>query len=341
MCKGVCVVGVARKAPFDRLLSLVRSLSETTDGLTLDEMAEVIGQGRRSAERARDVIALNFDMDEIADGPRKRFRIADGLRRHYTRPSAEELAALRAEVDALRSGGSLRFQQLQSLLSKIQASFDDRERRRIEPDLEELLKHLRAFSGPGPVAVVDPAVTRAALDAIMSGQCLEFNYQTPGAETPKWRRISCAGLLNGPVSYAVGFVPGREQAAVYRLDRISDARLSDETSNLPDDFNLDDWLADGFGIWREEPRDVVLRIFADSVARARQWRFHPRQTVSEQPDGTLLISFRAGGLREIADHLFQWAGEIEIVSPEELQDEMENRLDLAWSIIGRDDVDEE
>jgi predicted DNA-binding transcriptional regulator YafY len=334
-------VGDVRKAPFDRLLCLVRSLSETTDGLTLDEMAEVLGQGRRSAERARDVIALNFDLDEISDGPRKRFRIADGLRRHYTRPSAEELAALGAEVEALRSGESLRFQQLQSLLSKVQASFDDREKRRIEPDLEELLKHLRAFSGPGPVAIVDPVVTRAALDAIMSGQCLEFDYQAPGAEAPKWRRIACAGLLNGPVSYAVGFMPGREQAAVFRLDRMSNARLSGEMSALPDGFNLDDWLADGFGIWREQPRDIVLRVFADSAARARHWRFHPRQLVSEQPDGSLVISFRAGGLREIADHLFQWAGGLEIVSPEELRDEMKDRLELAWSVIGGEDVDEE
>ncbi|GAA4019165.1 YafY family protein [Sphingomonas swuensis] len=334
-------MGDARKAPFDRLLQLVRGLSETTDGLTLDEIAEVLGQGRRSAERARDVIALNFDLDEIVDGPRKRFRIVDGLRRHYTRPSAEELAALRAEVDAMRSGGSLRFQQLQSLLSKVQASFDDRERRRIEPDLEELLKHLRAFSGPGPVAMVAPEVTRAALDAIMSGQCLEFDYQTLEADAPRWRRIACAGLLNGPVSYAVGFMPGRDGAAVYRLDRMSNARVSDELAALPEDFELDDWLADGFGIWREEPRDIVLRVFAESAARARQWRFHPRQRIEEQADGALLISFRTGGLREIADHLFQWAGQIEIVAPEELQDVMEDRLELAWSIMRRDDDEEE
>ena len=334
-------MGDARKAPFDRLLCLVRSLSETTDGLTLDEMAGALGQGRRSAERARDVIALNFDLEEIPDGPRKRFRIRDSLRRHYTRPSAEELAALRAEVEAARSSGSLRFQQLQSLLSKVQSSFDDHEKRRIEPDLEELLRHLRAFSGPGPVAVVEPSVTRAVLDAIMSGQCLEFDYQTLEADVPRWRRIACAGLLNGPVSYAVGFMPSQKDAAVYRLDRMSNARLSDDMAEVPDGFDLDDWLADGFGIWREEPREIVLRVFADSATRARQWRFHPRQTITDQPDGTLLISFRAGGLREIADHLFQWAGELEIVSPAELQDAMEDRLDLAWSIIGRDDENDD
>jgi len=330
-------VGDARKAPFDRLLCLVRSLSETTDGLTLDEMAEALGQGRRSAERARDVIALNFDLDEIVDGQRKRFRIVDGLRRHYTRPSAEELAALRAEVDAARDSGSLRFQQLQSLLSKVQASFDDREKRKIEPDFEELLKHLRAFSGSGPVAKVEPDVTRTVLDAIMTGQCLEFDYHTAEVDAPRWRRIACAGLLNGPVSYVVGFIPGRDGAAVYRLDRMSKSRLSEHAAQVPESFHLDDWLADGFGIWREEPRDIVLRILPEGVARARQWRFHPRQETSDEVDGSLIVRFRTGGLREIADHLFQWAGKLEIVAPDELKAEMSERLKLAGQMIGEHD----
>ena len=133
-------MGQSRKAPFERLLRLVQNLSESTDGLTLDDMAEVLGQGRRSAERTRDVIALHFDLDELLDGPRKRFRIVDSLRRHFTRPRAEEIAALRAEVESLRPGGGIRFHELQSLLAKVQSSFDDREKMRIEPDLEELLK---------------------------------------------------------------------------------------------------------------------------------------------------------------------------------------------------------
>ena len=52
-----------RKAPLDRFLRLVLRLSETSEGLTLDEMAETLGQGRRSAERARDVILLHFDLE--------------------------------------------------------------------------------------------------------------------------------------------------------------------------------------------------------------------------------------------------------------------------------------
>ena len=325
----------ARKAPFDRHLRLIRNLSESTDGLTLDDMAEVLGQGRRSAERARDVIALHFDLDELVDGPRKRFRIVDSLRRHFTRPSAEEIAALRSEVESLRPGGGMQFHELRSLLAKVQSSFDDREKRRIEPDLEELLKRQRSYVGPGPIAEIDPKTSRAIMDAIMSGLCIEFEYQAAGATEPQWRRVSCAGLLNGPISYLAGFIPGTNRSpALYRVDRMIDARLSDDIAGVPDGFDLDEWLAEGFGIWRETAREVVLRILPHGAARARSWRFHPKQELEEQGDGGLLIRFRAGGLREMAEHLFQWAGELVIEAPEELKDVMSERLKLAQGMVG-------
>ena len=93
-----------RMAKLDRLLALVHALSDTTEGLTLDEMAGRLDVNRRTAERMRDVIARHFDLDEIADDRRKRFLIRDSLRRAYTRPTAAEVAALRGPVQALTGG---------------------------------------------------------------------------------------------------------------------------------------------------------------------------------------------------------------------------------------------
>lgn len=331
---GTRVVGAfmsdSRKAPLDRILRLVQRLAESNDGLTLDEMADVLGQGRRSAERARDIIALHFDLDERSDGARKRFRIPDGLRRHYTRPSASELAALKSEVDALRPLGGARFTELDSLLAKVQSSFDDREKRRIEPDLEELQKRQRSFVGPGPRTKVDPVVWRTVVDAIMTGQCLEFDYQAAEADEPRWRKVICAGLLNGPISYLVGIIPGsKHPPAIYRLDRISAPKLSGDIGEVPAGFDLNEWLSKSFGIWREAEYPVVLRIFSSAAPRAREWQFHPKQEIEELADGGLLIRFSAGGLREMAEHLFQWAGDLLIVGPTELKDVMRERLALA------------
>lgn len=52
---------MGRNAKLDRLLTLVKALGESAEGLTLDEMAEVIGANRRTAERLRDLILGRFD----------------------------------------------------------------------------------------------------------------------------------------------------------------------------------------------------------------------------------------------------------------------------------------
>src|SRR5204863_155836 len=63
-----------------RLLELARLLASTAEGLTLDEMAERLGVGRRTAERMRDAVREVFpQMEEVEDPPTRRFRIPHGL----------------------------------------------------------------------------------------------------------------------------------------------------------------------------------------------------------------------------------------------------------------------
>lgn len=327
---------LARMAKLDRLLVLVAALNDTAEGLTLDEMAEVIGQDRRTAERLRNIIREHFDLEERLDDRRKRFRIRDTLRRVYTRPNAAELAALEASAEAARRSGSPAAPALTSLLAKVKGSLDDREKRRLDPDLEPLVALQRTFVGPGPSLGPDEQTLAVIQGAMMGGQCLEFDYVAEGASEPKWRRVIIFGLLHGPVTYLVGKIPSSDAPPVtFRLDRMHDARTSSLPGCPPDVWDLDQWMAGSFGIWREEEHDIVLHVAASASERARSWRFHPRQELEEDDEG-LTVRFRSGGLREIAEHLFTWGSDIRIVSPEELRTMMKDRLLAAQSIVGND-----
>lgn len=318
----------------DRMLTLVRALADSVEGLTLDEMAEVVGQKRRTAERMRDVIALHFDLDECEDGRRKRFRIRDSLRRHYVRPSAAELAALHAEADAAAAAKSPRANMLEPLLVKIRSSLDDKEKHRIDPDFSELARLQRTLVGPGPFAPVEPDTLSEISKAIMAGQCVEFNYLGGYMDEPCWRRVVPCGLLHGTVSYMVAIFPdARFDPTTYRLDRMSVVRVSEIPGAAPENFDLDEWTAGSFGIWRDASHDISLRVLPGSAERARQWRFHPKQEQEELDDGSIRISFSCGGLRELSDHLFTWAGELVIEKPLQLREIMAERLIQAQTLI--------
>src|SRR5215471_16154838 len=90
-----------------QLLELARLLAGTAEGLTLDEMAERLGVGRRTAERMRDAVRDVFpQMEEVDDPPSKRFRIPAGLDGLFQAPTAEELAALNGAAELLAGQGA-------------------------------------------------------------------------------------------------------------------------------------------------------------------------------------------------------------------------------------------
>src|SRR5512140_1345917 len=90
-----------------RLLELARLLASTAEGLTLDEMAERLDVGRRTAERMRDAVREVFpQLEEVDDPPTRRFRIPSGLDGLFQAPTAEELAALAGAAEAFSAQGA-------------------------------------------------------------------------------------------------------------------------------------------------------------------------------------------------------------------------------------------
>lgn len=324
-----------RMAKLDRLLALVHALSETTEGLTLDEMAERLGVNRRTAERMRDIIARHFDLEELADDRRKRFLIRDSLRRVYTRPTPAEVAALQAEVDGQRAAGkTARAVQLAGLLAKVKGALDDREKRRIDPDLDALARLQRTMVTAGPIATVAPETITIVQGAILAGCCVEFHYVTDDRPEPRWRRVIPYGLVHGPLTYLLGKMPGRDDQPVYfRLDRMAEPTLSETLGCAPEDWDIDAWLAESFAVWRDEKQDVSLRVPAPSAARARSWRFHRLQETEELADGGLRVRFSTGGMRELAEHLFTWGGELVIEGPDVLIEMLRERVAAAQTML--------
>lgn len=326
-----------RFAKFDRLLGLIQALAETTDGLTLDEMADHLAMGRRTAERLRDLIAIHFDLDFKPDGRRKRFLIRDSLKRHYVRPAPAELAALQAEIEGHRAGGNEpRAVLLAGLLSKIKGAFDDHEKRRIDPDLDALARIQRNLVAAGPIVSIAPETMTIVQSAILAGCCVEFHYRTETRTDPQWRRVIPYGLVHGNVTYLLGKIPGDGREPVYyRFDRIAEPKLSDKLGCVPDDWDIDDWLAKSFGVWRdEELQDIVLRVHPSAAERARNWRFHSTQHMELLSDGCLRVTFSTGGMRELADHLFSWGGDLVVEGPSILIETLRTRLEAANNMIG-------
>ncbi|MGO9686585.1 MAG: WYL domain-containing protein [Beijerinckiaceae bacterium] len=64
---------------------------------------------------------------------------------------------------------------------------------------------------------------------------------------------------------------------------------------------------------------MMLRFIPQVADEVATFQFHPTQTLTHEPDGCTIVRFRAGGLREMAWHLFTWGDAVRIVAPEALK----------------------
>jgi len=316
-----------RKEPATRLLHLARQFAAEPAGVSLDEIATRFAVSRRTSERMRDAVAEVFPQLEEVDGERpKRWRLPNGLSGIFREPLVEELAALRSIVRRLnREGAQDSAALLDSVVSKIEASLKPTRRRTLAPDVEALLEAEGFVSRPGPRPAIAPQAFALIRQAILEGRRLTFSYRSENAETPAWREVVPYGLLYGHRVYLVAAFPWDVEPFNYRLDRMSDLRVSENVGVRPKDFSLSDYAARSFGAFQEAPYDVELRFTPEVADEVAVFQFHPTQKIARQSDGSTVVRFRAGGLREIAWHLFTWGEAVKIIAPEELRKEL-NRL---------------
>jgi predicted DNA-binding transcriptional regulator YafY len=314
------------------LLDLARRLAASAEGLTLDEMARAQGVGRRTAERMRDALWTLFpQMEEIADGAGKRFRIPHGLDGFFQNPTTEEMLELSKAAAALRAAGAEpRALALERLERKVRAALRGAALRRIAPDVEALARAETIAVQAGPRPFEDETLIAAIRHALMAMKALKFAY-AGGSRPGATRVVTPYGLMFGRANYLVAAELGGDEPRNWRLDRIGQVEILETPATAPDAFNLDDYANRSFGIYQDDRETVVLRVLPHGAEDALGWRFHPTQTVEAQADGSVIVRFQASGMKELAWHLFTWGDKVEILAPASLRDIMIVELERAMS----------
>jgi len=167
------------------LLKLARALAASAEGMTLDEMAEFSGVGRRTIERRRDAVEDVFGpLDRIDEGRHVRFRMnGRGLGSFATAPTSEELAELENAARACTiARDNNRADILHSLLQKIRASLREAERLRLDTDIEARLRAEAFACQVGPRPYADPKILTTLRQALLAGLMVKFlgSSRVPG-----------------------------------------------------------------------------------------------------------------------------------------------------------------
>ena len=95
--------------------------------------------------------------------------------------------------------------------------------------------------------------------------------------------------------YLIGNCGMREDVRVFALDRIKNLELTDDTFEMPADFDLEDFMRLSFGVFRGEPIQVKIRFAADIAGYISEKIWHESQIIETQSDGSIIFEAEVAG----------------------------------------------
>lgn len=106
-----------------------------------------------------------------------------------------------------------------------------------------------------------------------------------------------------------------DQIEIFKVDRIHSAERLPRAFQLPEEFDLGEYMRDAWGVVWGEPHEVSIR-FAPSICHfVKESIWHPSQTCADNPDGSAILHFKVEDLTEIAAWLMGFGGEAEALEP--------------------------
>jgi len=326
---------VARHDPTIQTLRLALALQEPGPGWSIERIREAFGGSRRTAERRLDAVRAIFpDLDWRMDGHTKHWHLPPGRANGLVVWRADEIAALEIALERARRGRrGDHAEALEGMLAKVKSLMVPQNATRLAPDVDALVESEGIAARPGPRPKIDPAHLAALRQAILACRAVRLGY-TRREDGQRTRPVVHPyGFLHGHRHYLVAWNPKRAKLVLYALPNVTSVAPTGEMFERDAAHDVRAFAARSFGVYQDEPVDVVWRFRPAAADEAREFVFHPTQRVETRRDGSLVVRFRACGLWEMAWHLFTWGDAVEILEPVALRDVYREMVESALRVV--------
>ena len=157
-----------------------------------------------------------------------------------------------------------------------------------------------------------------------------IDYLKPEAPEPDTRELDpyAVAYSNG-TWYAVGFCQKRREPRIFRIDRIMEAELLEEGFEVPESFDVSDYLSDGRVFRADEQVDVPVR-YGPRIAR---WLIERGEGEAAE-DGSVVVTHEVADPGWLVRHVLQYGPDAEVLEPEEVRGlvrEGAERVAEGWS----------
>lgn len=175
----------------------------------------------------------------------------------------------------------------------------------------------------------DYPYVNALKQAIGASNKIILKYRVPDNNKEKTYRLRPLRIIfYEGFWYLLAQVEGKSWIPKFRLERITEVRVLDETFVEPE--NLKTILDESVNAWFREKRDtkVVLKVASEVARFFKQKRYFPQQKIKKQnKDGSLIIELKASNFMEVTPVVYEWIPYIRVIEPTELKEEIKKKVE--------------
>jgi proteasome accessory factor B len=298
---------------FVRVIDLFDRLASTRRGLTTQEIADALEVNVRSAQRYIHQLRDDVGLDIVAEDDR--YRLGEGSKLPALQLDRDQATALLIAVRLLQQLYPDRDPALVGAMARLATALS-------VPTVTQLLGRFVETVEDRPENPIALQLRRAVVESFTGQLKLEIEYTDARGQSS--RRVIHPYFLEPRSESRTLYVFAHDEATgevrLFRIDRISHARVVRERFEPPADFDADALVSGSWGVWQAEGHDqVVLRFTREAAPRVRQSLWHPSAQLTDLGDGGVELRLTVASEVEMRPWVLGWGAQAEVMAPPSLR----------------------
>ena len=323
---------MARGDQLARQWKIIQSLISSRLGKSVSDLSENLDCHTRTVYRDLEALqAAGFPVYTNIVGGKSMWSFLETAKHSIPIPfSLTELMALyfsRGMMGALKD--TVFYDSLESMFAKIKTTLTPAYIDYLGQFEKSLAVRAKPYKQYGKLRDIIGTVSEAAIQK----KVVEIVYYTMSRKKETRRKVAPYKIMffDGTF-YLIGNCRLRHDVRIFALDRIKTIQHTDETFEMPDDFNIDDFMKSSFGVFHGEPVRVRIWFAAGIAEYIREKTWHETQKIETQKDGSIIFEAEVAGTKEIEFWVLKWGAKAKVLAPESLRDEIRSEIEAMREI---------
>ncbi|MFP3869814.1 MAG: helix-turn-helix transcriptional regulator [Syntrophobacteria bacterium] len=173
-------------------------------------------------------------------------------------------------------------------------------------------------------------------DAAVNRKTIDIIYRTMSREGEENRRRvdPYRIMFFDGTFYLIGHCHLRNEVRMFVLDRIKMLSVTNETFEVPGDFDLEHYMQSPFRVIHDRPVRVKIRFDKKVAGYIKEKIWHHSQKIESQKDGSIIFLAEVAGTEEVKHWVMSWGHNAELLEPGYLRREIARELSACLKRYG-------